>query len=158
MEKNWTPYKSEKEKFKADFPGRVRRECRGLLSDDGTSPGTVLYISKIGFLGKLIYQINVTRIPTEVVRQIVGDSSPEIFLKASLEVELNSVPGRWELKSCESTIFKGYPALEYEIETSLHIKGIMTLVKNTVYNAFVWFWPDHEPKFEKFINSFEILG
>jgi hypothetical protein len=153
MEKNWTPYKSEKEKFRADFPARVRRECRGLLSDDGTSPGTVLHISKIGFLGKLIYQINVTRIPTE----IVGHSSPEIFLRASLEVELNSIPGRAELKSCESTIFKGYPALEYEIETSLHIKGIMTLVKNTVYNAFVWFWPDHEPDFEKFVKSFEIL-
>ena len=153
MEKNWTTYESEKEKFKALFPARVRRECRGLFSDDGTSPGTVLYISKIGFLGKLIYTINVTRVPTG----IVGYSSPEIFLKAALEVELKSIPWRAELKSYESTIFKGYPALEYEIEATSHLKGIMMFVKNTVYNLFVWFWPDHENEFEKFINSFEIL-
>lgn len=156
METNWTLYESEKEKFKALFPASVKREYHVLpdiqtvCSDDGTSPGCVMYQSKIGFLlSKFIYTITVTRII-----RVFG--SPQNFLEAALEVELKSAA---ELKSCESTIFKGYPALEYEIVTKnrYHVKGIMIAVKNTLYVPSVSFWPDHVPEFEKFINSFEIL-
>jgi hypothetical protein len=144
----WTEYISEKEHFKASFPGRVKREYKGLFSDDGISPGTVMHYTKIN---KLLYQINVTRI-----KKVFGSSDD--FLKLALGEQLKSIDGA-ELKSNALTSFKGYAALEYEMEirSLTTCKGIMVLVKDTLYNLFLSYLPNDEPEFGKFINSFEVV-
>jgi hypothetical protein len=148
IQKNWTIYVSAKEKFEALFPTQVIREHKGSFPDDGTSPGTVMYYSKID---KLLYQINVTRII-----KVFGSSGD--FLKLALGEQLKSIDGV-ELKSDTLTIFKGYPALEYEMEIKSFnkLKGIMVLVNNTLYNLFVLFVTNDEPEFKKFVNSFEVV-
>jgi hypothetical protein len=147
MQINWTIYVSAKEKFEVLFPSQVIREHKGWFPDNGTSPGTIMHYSRIG---TLLYQINVTRI-----KNVFGP--PENYLELCLGKQLKSIAGA-ELEYDTLTIFKGYPALEYEMEIKFSkLKGVMVLVKNTLYNLFVVFLPGNETEFEKFVNSFEVV-
>jgi hypothetical protein len=147
MQKNWTTYISAKEKFEVLFPSQVIREHKGWFSDNGTSPGTIMYYSKID---TLLYQINVTRI-----RKVFGPASN--YLKLALGEQLKSINGA-ELEHNTLTIFKGYPALEYEMEIkSSKLEGVMVLMENTLYNLFVVSLPGNETEFGKFVNSFEVV-
>ena len=147
MQKNWTIYTSAKEKFEVLFPSQVIREHKGWYPDNGTSPGTIMYYSKID---ALLYQINVTRI-----RKVFGPASN--YLKPALGEQLKIIHGA-ELEYDKLTNFKGYPALEYKMKIkSGKLEGVMVLIKNTLYNLFVVFLPGNETEFGKFVNSFEVV-
>ena len=150
---DWRSYASDKERFRAMFPGVVERRFRSLLGrDDGKSPGSAMYVcNRSSFLEKLIYQIGVTRV-------MEYSGSAEEFLQTAVGEMMVSLNGA-QLLSAQFITFKNYPAVEYQVEIKGHYKfdGIMALMSNTIYHLSVLYSPNRANSYREFVDSFEIL-
>ncbi|MGA2236230.1 MAG: hypothetical protein ABSG23_12200 [Terriglobales bacterium] len=120
--------------------------------DDGTSPGTAVYVCNRGsLLSTLIYQIGVTR-----VMKYVGP--PEEFLETAI-LEMMQSLDKAELLSEKFITFSNYPAIEYQVQVKGHwgLDGIVVLMSNTIYNLSVLYSPKRAHSYREFVDSFEIL-
>ena len=153
--KKWEKYTSKKENFSILFPFEVKRQFFGYFSDDGLSPGSVLYGAQSNriFSNKPVYQVAVTR-----VKEYYGEEKD--FLETALNEFVKSVNSAdsAKLESSDFIKFNNLNAIKYSIDILkiYKITGIIFLSVNTVYNISVLFDSKNENDFEKFVNSFSL--